>query len=287
MKTLKQYIKLAEKKRTAIGHFNVSDLVGLKGVFGAARKLKEPVIIGVSENERRFWGTRQIAVLIKSLREEYQYPIFLSADHTRAFEGVKEAAQSGFDAIVFDASELPFEENIKQTRKAVLMAKKINPAVLIEGELGRIPGASVILKNREEFSAQNQKSDLTDPEKVLRFVRQTGVDLLAPSVGNIHGRFERGFNPQLDLSLIKEIKKNCRIPLVLHGGSGLPFFEIKSAIKAGISIIHINTELRLVWRKSLESVLKKHPKEIVPYKILPMVEKAISQTVERYLKIFG
>ena len=284
MKTLKQYIELAEKRQAAVGHFNVSDLAGLKGVFSAARKLKAPIIIGASENERRFWGTRQIAALIKSLREEYRYPIFLNADHTTTLEGVKEAAQAGFDAIHFDASELPFQENIKQTKKAVLAAKKINPAVLIEAELGRIGGASMILKDRKRFSVQ--KSGLTDPEEVLEFVQQTGADLLAPSIGNIHGRFSRGFNPKIDLALVRKIKNKCSVPLVLHGGSGSSLSEIKSAVKAGISVVHINTELRLVWRKSLESALRKLPKEIVPYKILAMVEKEISRTVERYLKIF-
>lgn len=285
MKTLKQYIKEAERKRIAIGHFNVSDLVGLKGVFEAAYGLGVPVIIGVSEGEAGFWGVRQIAALIKSLAEEYRHPIFLNADHTHSLDGIKKAAEAGFDAVLFDASHLHLEENIKQTRKAVLLARKINPHILIEGELGQIAGRSTILKDKKSFAIR--RSDLTKPEEAVRFIKETGIDLLAPSVGNIHGMFQNAPNPAVDADAIREIKERCRIPLVLHGGSGIPASSVKSAIAAGISIVHINTELRLVWRKSLESALKDNPDEIVPYKILPLVEKEISKTAKRYLKLFN
>src|SRR3990167_6057541 len=119
IKNLLEIIKDTESKKVAIGHFNISDLAGLKGIFEAARELGLPIIIGASEGERDFIGVKQCAALIKSLRETYDYPIYLNADHTHSLEKVKEAVEAGFDAIIFDGSKLPFEENIKQTKEAV------------------------------------------------------------------------------------------------------------------------------------------------------------------------
>lgn len=126
-------IKEAEIKKIAIGHFNISDTEMLKGIFSLAQKLNTPVIIGVSEGERDFIGVRQIVALVKSLREEYDYPIFLNADHTYSFEKVKEAVDVGYDAVIFDGAQLSFEENIKITKKCVEYAKSVNPNIVVEG----------------------------------------------------------------------------------------------------------------------------------------------------------
>jgi fructose-bisphosphate aldolase, class II len=135
---LRDVLKHAEENRLAIGHFNIADLVLLKAVFAAAQELKVPVMIGVSEGEREFIGVRQIAVLVRSLREEFDFPIFLNADHTHSLGKAIDAAKAGFDSIVFDLSALPFDENMRQTKEAVETLKKINPAILIEGEIGDI-----------------------------------------------------------------------------------------------------------------------------------------------------
>src|SRR5262245_35025002 len=128
---LRDVLKQAEENRVAIGHFNVADLVLLKAVFAAAQELKVPVIIGVSEGEREFVGVRQIAGLVRSLREEFDFPIFLNADHTHSLGKAIDAAKAGFDSIVFDLSALPFEENLRQTKETVEPHKKINTATLI------------------------------------------------------------------------------------------------------------------------------------------------------------
>jgi len=292
MKRLLEIIKEAENSKIPIGHFNVSDLAGLKAIFEVSRALNVPVIIGVSEGERDFIGVKQIAALIKSLRDEYSargaggnYPIFLNAAHMHSLEKIKEAVSAGFDAAVFDASEFTFEENIKKTKEAVEYIKSVNPDFLIEGELGYIGSGSVLLKEIP-IGAAVKPEDLTKPEEASRFVRETRVDLLAPAVGNIHG-IVGGGNPKLDIERIKQIKSTSSVPLVLHGGSGIKDEEILAAIDAGISIIHINTELRLAWRQGVEKALKENPEEITPYKLLPTAVEEIKKVVEQKLKLFN
>src|ERR1035437_2068586 len=117
MKKLKEYILEAEKEGRAVGHFNISNLETLRGIFDAAKKLDLPVIIGTAEGERKFIGTKQAVALVKSFREEYDYPIFLNADHTYSFEGVKECIDAGYDSVIFDATGMSFEENVKRSEE--------------------------------------------------------------------------------------------------------------------------------------------------------------------------
>jgi fructose-bisphosphate aldolase, class II len=138
MNFMRDRLQRAQQNHQAIGHFNISDLVALKAVFAAAQELTVPVIVGLSEGEREFVGTRQIAAFVRSLREEYDFPIFLNADHTHSLAKGLDAAKAGFDSIVFDLSALPFEQNIRQTKQAVEDLKTINPSVLVEGEIGDI-----------------------------------------------------------------------------------------------------------------------------------------------------
>jgi fructose/tagatose bisphosphate aldolase len=137
-------VATADTEGVAVGHFNVSDLVTLKAVFESASDQNFPVIVGVSEGERQFLGVRQIAAMVKSLREEYDFPVFLNADHTHSLASAMEAAKAGFDWIVFDVSTLPLEENIRQTRTAVETLKTIRPEILVEGEIGDIGSGSEI-----------------------------------------------------------------------------------------------------------------------------------------------
>lgn len=128
----------------AIGHFNVADLVLLKAIFGAAQELNAPVVVSASEGEREFMGVRQIALLVRSLRDEFDLPIFLNVDHTHSLAKAVEATKAGFDSVIFDRSALPFEENVRQTKEAVQALKAINPVILIEGEVGDIGTGSEI-----------------------------------------------------------------------------------------------------------------------------------------------
>lgn len=286
MQTLRESLRQAEQQGAAVGHFNVSDLVQLKAVFGAAQDLNVPVIVGASEGERAFMGVAQIATLVKSLRDEFGFPIFLNADHTHSRASAEEVARAGFDSIVFDLSALPFEENIRQTREAVSALKQIHPGMLVEGEIGDIGSGSEI---HETMSVTGRT--LTTPDEARHFVEETGVDILAPAVGNMHGMSQsmvRGeVNKHLDIERIRAIRKAAGVPLTLHGGSGTDHDDFRRAIAAGISIVHINTELRVAWRRSLENSLAGKPDEVVPYKILPPVVDAVREVVQSRLKLFN
>jgi fructose-bisphosphate aldolase, class II len=283
---LRDVLKQAEENHAAIGHFNVADLVLLKAVFAAAQELKVPVIIGVSEGEREFIGVRQIAVLVRSLREEFDFPIFLNADHTHSLSKAIDAAEAGFDSIVFDLSALPFNENARQTKEGVETLKKINPAILIEGEIGDIGTGSEIHEKALDLS-----KGLTSASEAKRFVEATGIDILAPAVGNMHGMLKSMVKGEtrkhLDIDRIAQIKRATGIPLTLHGGSGTDDEDLRKAIAAGINIVHINTELRVAWRRALEEGLASNPTEVVPYKILPFAVQSVKQVALSRLKLFN
>jgi fructose-bisphosphate aldolase, class II len=286
MKMLRDVLQQAQTRGVAIGHFNISDLVLLKAVFDGARELNLPVLVGASEGERAFMGVRQIAALVRSLRDEFDFPIFLNADHTHSLASAEEAARAGFDAIVFDRSALPWEENVRQTREAVVALKAINPSILIEGEIGDIGTGSEIHETVPDLS-----KGLTSAAEARQFVEATGVDILAPAVGNMHGMIRtmvRGeVKKHLDIERIAEIKKAAGVPLTLHGGSGTDDDDFRRAIAAGINIIHINTELRVAWRRSLESALAGIRNEVVPYKILPLVVESVKHVVSTRLSLFN
>ncbi len=287
MKTLREYISEAEVKKVAIGHFNVSNIEALHGIYNAAKKLNVPVIIGVSEGEEDFIGRDEVAVLVKMIRERDNYPIFLNADHHYTFESVKSALDTGYDAAIIDAVKLPLAENIILTKKCVdyakILSQKEGRDILVEAELGFIGQSSKLLDSVPEGVSE---ATMTKPEDAKTFVEQTGINLLAPSVGNVHG-VVKGGNPRLDIERIKEIKNVCGVPLVLHGGSGIADVDFTNAIKAGISIIHINTEIRVAYKEALEKYLKENPNEIAPYKFLKPAVDAIEQVVYNRLKLFN
>jgi fructose-bisphosphate aldolase class II len=286
MLDLRNVLSQAQKNGVAVGHFNVADFVIAKAVFASAQELKVPVIIGVSEGERKFLGVRQIAALVRSLREEFDLPIFLNADHTHSLAKAVEAAKAGFDAIVFDLSALPIEENLRQTKAAVEALKAISPAILIEGEIGDIGTGSEI-----HDAAPDLSKGLTTPEEAKQYVDATGVDILAPAVGNMHGMLQSMVQGEagkrLDLPRISQIKSATGALITLHGGSGTDDEDLRKAIAAGINIVHMSTELRVAWRRGLEESLATQPQEVVPYKILSVVVEAVKQVATSRLKLFN
>jgi fructose-bisphosphate aldolase class II len=294
MKTLREVLADADARRVAVGHFNISDLGALKAIFAGACELQLPVLIGVSEGEREFIGVKQVAALIKSLRDTYDYPIFLNADHTHSLDKAKEAAEAGFDEVIFDNSSLPMDQNITNTKEAVAAIRAINPNIVIEGEIGYIGSNSEIVVERPEASFT-----MSTPEEAVRFVTETGIDVLAPAVGNMHGLLasmaagtER---KHLNIELIAQIKTaimaagggqgNGRF-MTLHGGSGTENADFTAAARAGMTIIHVSSELRLAWRRGVELGLK-DPNEIAPYKLVAPSVVEIQKIVIDRLKLFN
>jgi fructose-bisphosphate aldolase class II len=285
MKTLREVLGEALQNKVAVGHFNISDLTGLKAAFGSARELDVPVIVGLSEGERAFMGVQLAVAAVRSLRDEYNHPIFLNADHTHSLDSAQEAAKAGFDSVVFDRSELPFAQNVSETKRAVQELKAINASILVEGEIGEIGTGSEIHENTPQHLI------LTRPEEAAEFVSATGIDILAPAVGNSHGLSRsmiRGeAQKRLHVDRIAEIAKATGLCITLHGASGTNDEDLRRAIEAGVTEIHINTEVRLAWRRGLEAAFAEEREQIIPYKLLPAAVKAMKQVVSARLELFG
>ena len=286
MTSLRDILEGVERSRVAIGHFNFSEVVASNGIVAAARALNLPVMVGVSGGEREFIGVPQAVALVKSVREEFGFPIFLNADHTHSLDKAEQAAKAGFDEIIFDGSSLPFERNIAQTKRAVEAIKAIDPAIIVEGEIGWIGTSSEILD-----TAPSGVGVLSTPEEARQFVEETRVDVLAPAVGNMHGLLKSMLSGEiqkrLNVQRIREIKDAVKVFMTLHGGSGTNDEDFKRAIKAGMTIVHVNTELRVAWRKGLEASLSKNPDEVAPYKILPPAVEAVKNVVSARLHLFN
>lgn len=280
MNTLRTYLAEAEDKKVAIGHFNISDSEGFKAVVDVAQELNLPVIIGISEGERDFIGLEEAVALVKTAKDN-NLPVFLNADHTYSIEKAKVAIDAGVDSIIIDEAGKSYDENVKLTKEIVDYSQSKNREIVVEGELGFIGKSSKILEELPDGVSENSQ---TNPEDALRFVRETKVDLLAPSVGNVHGIVKTG-NPKLNIELIKAIRQKAGVPLVLHGGSGLQDQEFRQAIEAGIRIVHINTELRIAYKKGVEKGLKSN--EVAPYKFLAEGVTEMKKIVKKKLQLFN
>jgi len=283
VKTLKYYFKKAQKERWAIPQFNFSDFSQMKAIVEKCAELKSPVILGTSEGESKFFGLEEAVVLRNLLRNKLRTSIFLNLDHGKSFEYVKQAIDAGYDMVHFDGSKLPLPENIEITKKVKKYV--VWKDVLVEGEVGRIGTDSSKLYS-EKF--EMKEDDLTKPAEAKEYIKKTGVDLLAVSIGNFHGIEVSGICPDLRLDILKQIKETVgNIFLVLHGGSGTQEDDIKEVIKSGIVKININTELRLAFSGNLRKALSANPEEVVPYKYFPEAKKSVAKVVAWKIGIFG
>lgn len=259
---LKKVLKDAQKGKYAIGQFNFSTIEQLRGILEAAKKTKTPVILGTSPGELNYLGLEEVVALVEISKMKYGVSAFLNLDHGRDINIIKKAVDYGFSAVHFDGSSLPLEKNIEYAKIITQYAHK--KSVLVEGELESI-----------------EKDSLTSLVEAERFLKETKVDSLAVAIGNIHGIHK---DIKLNFGRLKEINKITNAFIVLHGGSGISRAQIRKAIKLGIVKININTELRVAWKKSLSEALAK--KEIKPYNIMPVVEKAIQKKVVEKIKLF-
>jgi fructose-bisphosphate aldolase class II len=282
VKNLKYYFEKADKEKFAIGQFNFSDFTQVKGIVEAGKKLNSPIILGTSEGESKFFGLDEAVAIRNVLRKKTGLPIFLNLDHGKSFEYLKRAMDAGYDMVHFDGSKLPLEENIKTTKEVVKYAKW--RGILVEGEVGVLGTESSRLYT-EKFEIKEE--NLTKPEDALRYVKETGVNLLAISIGNFHGIEISGIDPNLRLDVLSAVKNKLedRAFLVLHGGSGTPEDDIRETIKNGIVKININTELRLAFSGNLRKALS-NVEEIIPYKYLIAPQNAVEKCAEFKIKLF-
>lgn len=287
MRSVRDVVYDAEKNGSAIGHFNCAELTVFNAAIFAAREARVPIIIGMSESERKFFGLGNAVALARAWRAQ-GVQIFLNADHTKSFEKACEAMYAGFDAVLFDGSGLPMKENIRVTRRVVDYARMVCASghrdIVVEGEVGYIGSGSQVRSRVPEGIEK------TTPEKAVRFVKETGVDMLAPAVGNIHGIIKAG-EPRLDIQRIRAIKNalqkhiNRPVPLVLHGASGNTDEDIRAAVKAGMAIVHVSTEIRVAWRAALEQSLRENAEEWAPYALLQGAEQAVQKIITQKIRL--
>jgi fructose-bisphosphate aldolase, class II len=268
----------ADRKGFAIGAFNFSTNEIAKGILAAAMKLKSPVIISMSEGERNYFGCDESVGVYRAMKKKYPH-IILHADHTKSLKELKKVIDAGYPSVHFDGSELSFNDNIRQTRKAAEYAHEHN--VFIEGELGGIKGGSTV--HKESLKDVLTDDVFTSPTQAEVFVKQTGVDSLAISIGNAHGLWKE--QKKLDFERLSDIKRKTGVFLVLHGGSGISAHDFRKAISLGINKININTETRVAYALALLKALH-HRKDYVPYHYLDEVVDAVSKIVEGKIIIF-
>lgn len=287
MKTLREVIQNCKAQGKAIGHFNFSDSNQLSAIAEAAREANLPVIAGLSEGEREYFSIKQARALVDLYQAE-GVQIYLNADHTYTLQKAQEAVDAGVDSVVVDGAKLSMEDNIALTKSVVAYARGKRGLfgggrdVVVEGELGYIGQASKQLDSLPEGVAE---ANLTTPDDAKKFVQATGVACLAPAVGNVHGMLKNAAEPRLHADRVKAIADAAGLPLVLHGASGNTAEDIKACIKAGVAVVHINTELRLLYRDALRVSLQGG--ETTPYKFLAPAAQAMQAFVEGKLRAFA
>ncbi|MEM3617078.1 MAG: class II fructose-1,6-bisphosphate aldolase [Candidatus Bathyarchaeia archaeon] len=297
--TNKELLKRAQREAYAVGAFNIQNLESLLAVVEAAVEEKSPLIVAVTPGAIKYGGLNYLARLVKTAAETLPVPMSLHLDHGEDMETVKKCLEAGFTSVMIDGSHLPFKENIALTKSAVDLAHQ--RGVSVEGELGRLAGV-------EEKTVEEREAVLTDPKEAEEFVKRTGVDALAVSIGTSHGAYKFKGEPQLDFERLKQIREKVEVPLVLHGASsvprwiiekatkygaelagakGIPEEHIRKAISLGITKINIDTDLRLAFTATVREVLANSPKEFDPRKILGPAKEAMKAVVKAKMRLFG
>lgn len=283
MQTLRETIEEFKNSNRGIGHFNISDSNQLHAVVGAARETSLPVIVGLSEGERDFFPLREVRQLIDLYQSE-GVRVYLNADHTYTVECAQAAIADGVDSVVIDGAKLAFEENVHLLTTSVKYARASGRDVLMEGELGYIGTSSNVMDALPEGAAITEEM-MTKPDELLTLIQNSGIDLAAPAVGNIHGIITSG-QPKLSIVRIAQLAGIAGVPLVLHGGSGSPDDEFTAAIKAGMTIVHINTDIRVIYRDELKKAIEEG-KEVAPYKFIGSSVKATQAYVAQKMRLFA
>ncbi|MBU0707743.1 class II fructose-bisphosphate aldolase [Patescibacteria group bacterium] len=271
-------IEKAKKENYGIGCFINYNLETVLATAQAAVEMRSPIIIGISEFTIAYTGVHTIAKIVKSIAENQavSIPIALHLDHGRSLESVKAALEAGFTSIQIDGSHLPFEKNIDLTQKVIRHCHQ--KKIWVEGELGAIYGG------HGDSGVFKGDVPLVKPEEVLEYIEQTEVDMLAPALGTIHGKFK---NEKIHFDLIKKIKLVTDIPLVLHGASGLPNDEITRAVKEGVTKVNIGTETKNLFVDSIKDTLKKHPEVNGPRSLMTPTVEAIKKMIKEKIKMLG
>jgi fructose-bisphosphate aldolase class II len=269
----------------AVGAFNIDNQETLIAVARAAQKLNAPVLVEVSDGEVKALGLENLRDMVDNYREEYGIEMYLNLDHSPTVEACKRAIDEGFEFIHIDISQANHdateEEIIAKTKEVVEYAKFTG--ALVESEPHYFAGGSNV--HREGIDYEEIKKTFSTPEGAKSFVEATGIDTFAAAIGNLHGKYD--VPKQLDLELLARIRESIDCQISLHGGSGTPLHYFEDASKAGVSKININTDMRVVFRETLERVLRENPDEYAVVKLMPQVYEAVQAVVEEKINAFG
>ncbi|MBS4206813.1 class II fructose-1,6-bisphosphate aldolase [Bacillus sp. FJAT-50079] len=278
--SMTEMLNKAKEEKYAVGQFNLNNLEFTQAILQAAEEEKSPVILGVSEGAARYMGGFKFVVkMVETLMEEYgtTVPVAIHLDHGSSYETCAKAIHAGFTSVMIDGSHFPLDENIELTKKVVELAHF--HGVSVEAELGRIGG------QEDDLSVDEADASYAIPEECDRLVRETGVDCFAPALGSVHGPYKG--EPNLGFDRMEEIMNLTGIPLVLHGGTGIPLKDIQRAISLGTAKINVNTENQIASAKRVREVLADLPNEYDPRKYLGPARDAIKETVIGKMREFG
>lgn len=267
-----------KKEGYAIGQFNINNLEYAQAILQAAEEEQSPVILGVSEGAARYMGGFKTVVnMVKGLMEDYgtTVPAAIHLDHGSSFEKCKEAIDAGFSSVMIDASSQPLADNIKETREVVEYAHP--RGVSVEAELGVVGG--------QEDDVIADGVIYADPAECKELVDQTDIDCLAPALGSVHGPYKG--EPNLGFAEMEEISSQSDLPLVLHGGTGIPLKDIQRAISLGTAKINVNTENQIAGTKAVREVLANDTEVYDPRKYLAPMKDAIKEAVITKMREFG
>lgn len=286
--TSKEMLTRAMKESYAVGAFNANNLEMIQGILEAAEEEQAPVILQASQGAIKYAGLANIVALVTNGAKEARIPVALHLDHGTDFAQDVTCLQMGFTSLMFDGSSLPFEENVRITKKVVEVAHAAG--IPVEGEIGRIGVQEDCTRRERRRSAEiaedcSEPQDLTDPEDALRFVQATGVDSVAVAVGSTHKMKEQ--KAKLDQDRIARIARLVKIPLVLHGASGVPDDEAKEAISRGICKVNIATRLNMAFVEGIKAAINKDPDQVDPRKILNAGKVCLKEAVRQKIRLFG
>lgn len=269
----------------AVGAFNIDNQETLIAIARAAQKTNSPVLVEVSQGEVEALGLENVRDMVDNYREEYGIEIYLNLDHSPTVEACKRAIDAGYEFIHIDISQAnhdaPLEEIVAKTKEVVDYAKFTG--ALVESEPHYFAGGSNV--HDEGIDYEEIKKTFSTPDFAKYFVDQTGIDTFAAAVGNLHGKYP--VPKELDLELLQSVRDEIDCQISLHGGSGTPLHYFEDAAKIGVSKININSDMRIVFRKTLEEVLVENPDEYAIVKLMPEVYQAVQAVVEAKINAFG
>ncbi|MBP1948880.1 class II fructose-1,6-bisphosphate aldolase [Virgibacillus litoralis] len=278
--SMKEMLEKGKENGYAVGQFNLNNMEYAQAILQAAEEEKSPVILGVSEGAGKYMdGFKVVVSMVKALMEEYgtTVPVAIHLDHGSSFEACAKAIQAGFTSVMIDASSQPLDDNIQLTSKVVELAHI--HGVSVEAELGRVGG------QEDDIIVEDAEAAYAIPAECERLVNETNVDCFAPALGSVHGPYKG--EPNLGFDRMEEVMNLTNIPLVLHGGTGIPTKDIKRAISLGSAKINVNTESQIAQANKVREILNDKPDLYDPRKYLGPSRDAIKETVIGKMREFG